>query len=156
MDITYKIVGLKKLQKATNEAPGQFFARNALAMQSSVDLVERLLIGETPEGPGHFGYHERERWSARVRVGPRRVVGVVANSSPQARWREVGTKAHDIMPKKGSVLKIGDQYVAIVHHPGAKARHSTKKALAASKGAIKVFFTDAARGVLQNMATSGD
>jgi hypothetical protein len=156
MDIKYKIVGLKKLQKAVHEAPGIMFNKNIEAMHRSVDLVAGLLIADTPMGPGHFGFHERDRWSTRVRVGPRRIVGVVANSAAQSRWREFGTKAHEIAPKKASVLKIGDTFATVVHHPGEKARHSTKKALAASKSAIKVFFVDAARGVTQHMATSGD
>jgi hypothetical protein len=156
VDIKYRLVGLKKLQAATRQAPGVLANRNAEAMQRSVHLLkDEILIG-TPEGPGHFGFHLKDRFSTRVRFGAKRIVGVVATDAVQGRWREKGTRAHDIAPRKASALKIGSGFVTIVHHPGAKARHTMRNALTASKGAIKVFFADAARGVAQSLATSGD
>jgi hypothetical protein len=156
MEITYKIVGLKKLQAATRQAPGILSIRTNEAMHRSVELVESLARIGSPEGPGHFGYHESERWSTRVRSGPRRLVGVVSNSAAQARWREFGTQAHDIRPKSAAALKIGGRFVSFAHHPGVKAKHTGKKALTASRSAITVFFTDALKGVTQSLATSGD
>lgn len=154
--LTYKIVGLRKLQLATKQAPGVFFNRQVEAMHRSVDLVEGVARLATRTGPGHFGFHMVDRYWTLVRPGPRRMVGVIANSSVQARFGEFGTKPHEIHAKHGA-LKLGDgHYAMVVQHPGVKARHLMRKSLAASKGAIKVFFVDAANGVAQSMATSGD
>jgi hypothetical protein len=156
VNIKYRLVGLKKLQEATHQAPGVLATRNAEAMQRSVALVRGIVVADTPTGPGHFGMHLVDRFSTRVRFGTKRIVGVISTDAPQGRWRERGTRAHDIAPRKGNALKVGSGFAMVVHHPGAKARHTMKKAFAASKGAIKVFFIDAARGVAQSMATSGD
>jgi hypothetical protein len=157
-EITYKIVGLRKLQNATRLAPAVLYNREIEAMKRSVSLLEGLLVASSPHGPGHFGFHMIDRWSTRVATGPRRIVGVASNSAVQARFLDQGTRPHEIHAKPGTILWLRQTggYAAVVRHPGVKARHIAKKALVASKGAITIFFFDAARGVVQTMATSGD
>jgi hypothetical protein len=159
--ITTRVVGLRKLQNATKLAPGILYNREIEAMNRSVSLVKSLLVGATPRGPGHFGFHMIDRWSSHVQVmqlSHPRLFGVVSNSAVQSRWLDKGTKAHEIHAKPGSMLWLRQTggYAAVVHHPGVKARHIGRKALKAARPAIKVFFFDAARGVVQSMATSGD
>lgn len=157
VEIKYKLVGLRKLQNATHLAPGILYNREIEAMHRSVNLVEGLLVGATNRGPGHFGDHMIDRWSTRVATGPRRIVGVASNSTVQSRWFDQGTKPHEIHAKAGGVLKMGELgWSTVVKHPGVKGRHIVKKALTASRSAIRVFFLDAANGVVQSMATSGD
>lgn len=156
-EITYRIRGLRKLQNATKKAPGVIFNRQTEAMHRSVGLLEGLAVLGTPHGPGHFGFHMIDRWSTHVYTGPRRIVGVVQNSALQSRLVEFDTQPHLIPSTGHGHLKLGGQgWSTVIQHPGHKGTHMTKKALAASKGAIKVFFLTAAQGVTQSMATSGD
>jgi hypothetical protein len=84
--------------------------------------------------------------------------GIVSTDAPQGKWLEFGTKAHEIAPRKGVALRInaglGDQYASIIHHPGEKATHAARKALATTKPAIKQFFAEAVEA--KSMATEGD
>jgi hypothetical protein len=155
-----RIVGLKKLQAAVEQAPGILASQNAIALHSSVDLVERVAIAHTPEGPGHFGYHLRDRFFTKVRVGLWRSVGIVGTNAPQGRWREFGTKAHDIGPRiAGGFLFMGARigtYAAEVHHPGSKPRHTLRRALNSSRPSIRAFFVGATLRTAESMAVSGD
>jgi hypothetical protein len=156
-DITYKIAGLRKLQDATKKAPAVIFNLEMQAMHRSVDLLEGLAVMSSPRGPGHFGFHMIDRWSTHVSTGPRRIVGVVQNSAVQARLTEFDTRPHLIKSTGHGHLKMGEQgWSTVIQHPGHKGTHMTKKALSASRGAIRVFFLTAAKGVTQSMATSGD
>lgn len=165
MEITYRIVGLKKLQEAVAAAPGAWALRSKQALDYSVAVVKGAVVAGEVGGPGHFGYHLRDRWSTRVEIGSGRSLqsrGIVSTDAPQGRWLEFGTKAHEIAPKKGTALRIaglgtgGDQYASIIHHPGEKATHAARKALATTKPAIKQFFAEAVEDLAKSMATEGD
>lgn len=154
---TYRLVGLKRLQTAIQAAPGLMASENAIALRSSVELVKSIAEANTPIGPGHFGYHLRERWHASVQVGLKRSIGKVSTDAPQGRWREFGTKAHDIHDRIAAFDTFrrqgGDQ---VLHHPGEKPRHALRKALNAAKPTIRAYFVGATLRVSQSMAGSGD
>lgn len=156
MDIKYQIRGLKKLQLAAREAPGLLAVMNKEALESATEMVKAGFIQRTPTGPGHFGFHLVNRIFTRVRFGPRRSVGIVATNDPVGRWREFGTKAHDIAPRQAKELALGGSdaagFAAIVHHPGSKAFHTMRNALRAAKPAIQNSFQMSAQAVVKRMA----
>lgn len=166
--ISYRIVGLKRLQEAVDLAPGFVADRNAIALRASVDLVEKNAEARMPRGPGHFGYHAFQKFFTRVEIGTGRSLqsrGIVGNTAPQARWGEGGTGAHEIRPKNRQAMLLGGsagkgvdavRLVAVVQHPGEKAQHTMRKALTASKGAIRGFFVGATLQVTHMIAGSGD
>ena len=152
----YRLVGLKRLQKAVQEAPGLLATENAIALRSSVDLVKTIASANEPTGPGHFGFHLRDSFYTRVTVGLRRSTGIVATNAVQGRFRDLGTKAHDIAPRSGKALAFDGIVVGLVHHPGEKPRHTLRKALATAKPSIRSFFVAATLRVTASMAGSGD
>jgi hypothetical protein len=162
--IGYRIVGLKKLQAAVQAAPGLLANRNAEALRSSVNLVEGNAIHLTALGPGHFGFHARDRFRTEVRLFAERSAGFVRTDAPQARWGEFGTKAHSIRPRRVRAIAFSsagrgvDQglVVSMIHHPGEKARHTMRKSLGMAKPAIRGFFVGATLAVAESMATKGD
>ena len=75
-------------------------------------------------------FHSTARMLHSVEIGPN------SKTAARASWEEKGTKAHDIVPKKKTVLysKALDKFFPrVIHHPGAKARPFIKPAWEASK-----------------------
>ena len=161
MEFTYQLRGLPKLQAAVKAAPGLLAVKNKEAMGSVVNLVRAEIEKRMPEGPGHFGDHAKASYSSSVsaeRNGT--VVGHVGNPLPQARWREFGTKAHDIGAKSGKPLafqmKGHSVIVSSVHHPGEKKRPIMRPSVKALRPQIIQLFMDAVDLVSKSMATKGD
>lgn len=154
--IKYRVVGLKKLQAALTAAPGLVASENAWALNASVSQVEANYKALMPLGPGHFGFHARDRVFHRLELRRARAVGLVGTDASQAVWREFGTEMHRI-PKTGfKPLRIGDNVRAWAWHPGEKKFRTMRTALKIAKPAIRAFFALSTNHLTKSLATSGD
>ena len=70
------------------------------------------------------------------KIKPRPGTAVVAFSSRKAHLLEYGTGPHVIKPKRGKMLKIGENFVPIAHHPGSRAHPFLRPALDENQGEI--------------------
>lgn len=152
---SYSIPGLAKLQQALRVAPGQVASSEAVAMQSSLDLVKGVVEANIGTGPAHFGFHARDQVFTKVSAG-QRVAGTLYTTAPQLRWEETGTRAHEISPDGRSALYLSKSgiFAAVVHHPGERARHTFRNALAASRSSIQAAFAKAIQGIADQLASS--
>lgn len=153
MDITYSIPGLSKLQQAVHLAPGQIATRDAMAIESSLQLVKGGLESEIATGPGHFGFHARYSLFTKIATG-RAITGTLYTLAPQLRWEEAGTRVHEISPRHAGALFLPafGRLVAVVRHPGERARHLFKNRLSSMKSSISGIFADATQQVVDQIA----
>lgn len=144
--ITYRVKRFAALEKELTTAPELVQGINRDALGHAVELVKALGQDAMPTGPGHFGFHAKERFH--TSVTPLATTGIVAINAVQARWLEAGTQPHEI-PHKSS-FHIDDP--RIVHHPGERPRHLMRNTLRRANSAIKAMFKDAIREAVQAMA----
>ena len=124
--------------------------RTELMLQLEAKAKGNAPVG--PSGPTHTGGQLRRSIFSEATDTATTVEGKVATGAdtPYARFVELGTAAHDIVPTKAKALAFvvgGKQVFAkIVHHPGTQAQLYMKRAFDEMRPEIIAGLTQAARG----------
>lgn len=84
--INKAMVDAKLLHAAPN-----ILAHNRSMVEVMLRNIKPMVIAQTPLGPGHFGYHLRDRYVSVIFSRGVRTVGLL-KSPWQGYWREYGTK----------------------------------------------------------------
>ena len=115
-------------------------------------MLEARAKGNAPVGPNtktHTGGQLRRSIFSTTESTPISVTGKVATGAdtPYAKYVELGTDPHDILPTKAKALHFlaggKDVFAKIVHHPGTKAQYFMRDALRDLTPAIKAGLTQA-------------
>lgn len=118
-------------------AAPRILATNRLLVEAMLNEVKLAEVSQTPEGPGHFGYHGRD--TVRVQITTKgaetmgRLVGAV-----QLFWREYGTRGR--FRNKRNKLR---SYVAAIGGAGGggeRAYMVANRALSFTKRFIKAYY----------------
>jgi hypothetical protein len=71
-------------------AAPRILAQNRVLVQAMLEPVKAAVIGDTPTGPGHFGYHGRDTVKIDVTSTGIKTTGKLL-AAVQLYWREYGT-----------------------------------------------------------------
>jgi hypothetical protein len=106
-----RVIGLKQVQAKLLTAAPNILAHNRAMIAEMLREIKPMVEAQTPLGPGHFGYHLRDRYVTDVSSRGVRSTGVL-KSPPQGFWREWGTVhqrrlyiAHKALSKVKGVIR---------------------------------------------------
>lgn len=133
MDLEYKVTGLAELDAAlrdfTSKLQRRYLSRALRAgakviqaearslIQNRTGLLARSIVVRSAR---------RDGAASRISVGVRK--GGKKSSAFYARYVELGTRAHEIKPKRGA-LAINGRVVRAAKHPGSRAKPFLRPAL---------------------------
>ncbi len=89
VNIAFKINDQLVKAKLVAAAPA-ILAQNAVMAKAMLDEVKTAVVGATPLGPGHFGYHGRDTVKVEVTSSGVRTTAKL-KAAMQLYWREYGT-----------------------------------------------------------------
>lgn len=86
-----RVIGKNIVDAKLVAAAPHILAENHLVVETMLDIVQVGTAAQIPLGPGHFGYHTRDRLETEVKVDGLKTLGYLF--SPVAGyWREFGTQ----------------------------------------------------------------
>lgn len=85
-----RVIGKDIVDAKLLMAEPRILEQNRLMVSAMLDQIKPIVVENTPVGPGHFGYHLRDRFETDVRSGGLKTTGVL-KSPPTGYWREFGT-----------------------------------------------------------------
>jgi len=137
-----RVIGKEVVVAKLAKAEANILANNLAMTQQMLEYVKAEYIPQIPVGPGHFGYHLRDRVSIHVRPSKgqlgTKVVGVL-KTPMQGYWREFGTGARHRSRKRGGVGHVVFGTGAL-GSGGERAYMTAHKALAGVRKFIRVWY----------------
>lgn len=91
INVNIQTTGLNIVNAKLLAAAPRILAENRTMVETMLAYVKPIVIEATPLGPGHFGYHLRERYTTAIRSEGVKTTGVL-KSPMQGYWREFGTR----------------------------------------------------------------
>jgi hypothetical protein len=88
---TVRIIGKEIVDAKLLMAAPRILEQNRLMVTAMLKEIKPIVVAQTPLGPGHFGYHLRDRYSTDVKSEGIKTSGVL-KAVMQGFWREFGTK----------------------------------------------------------------
>jgi len=86
-----KVIGQREIEAKLLAAAPRIREHNKLMMKAMFGEIQPIVVAATPVGPGHFGFHARERIHVQVTSRSWTVVGQLLGPR-QLLWRERGTR----------------------------------------------------------------
>lgn len=136
-----RIIGKDIVDAKLLLAAPRILAENRLMVGEMLNGIKSDLIAETPIGPGHFGYHLRDRYAPDVQSKGTNTTGVM-KAPAQGYWREYGTRGRFKGPKSSKLRS----YTAAIggSGTGGEARlYLAHKAYASLRRLINAYYGDA-------------
>lgn len=134
-----EVIGKNILDAKLIAAAPHILAHNRGLITEMLDVIKPTVIAQTPLGPGHFGYHLRDKFVTEVKSEGVTSEGVL-KSPMTGYWREYGTRGNY---RKGGPATAGMARAAregFFGHSGERPFMTAHHALAAVRKLIKVFY----------------
>lgn len=131
-DPNVRVIGREAIQAKLALATPRILEQNRAMVEAMLAYIKPQVVAETPYGPGHFGYHLRDRFTTDTRFVGTKTIGAL-KSPPTGYWREFGTMAH--------FAKHAKHYVSLWSGGhGERAFRTAHKALAGSRRLINAYY----------------
>lgn len=88
---TVKVIGADIVKAKLIAATPAILAQNRILVKVILEASKSEIVGKTPLGPAHFGYHGRDTVRSTIISKGKRTVGRII-AATQLLWREKGTK----------------------------------------------------------------
>jgi hypothetical protein len=137
-----RIIGKDIIDAKLLAAAPRILANNRSLVMSMLEFIKAEVQPQMPQGPGHFGYHARDKYRIDVSSAAVKTTGKLWGAV-EAYWREYGTLGRF---KKGSYAKATASnaraalYAATRGTGGESPRPITHQALLAARRFINFYY----------------
>ena len=116
--VSVKTIGLDIVNAKLLMAAPRILEQNRLMVGAMLKEIKPVVIAQTPLGPGHFGYHLRDRFETDVTSEGIRTKGVL-KSPPTGYWRECGTLGRFRKSRAAGMASTGGEKAYMTAHHAA-------------------------------------
>lgn len=129
-----RVIGKEAVEAKLALGGPRILEQNRAMVEAMLAYIRPQVVADTPYGPGHFGYHLRDRFTTDTRFVGMKTIGAL-KSPPTGYFREFGTLSHFIKHH-------GKRFVAVFSSGGhgERAFHTAHKALAGSRRVINGYY----------------
>ena len=141
LNVNVRVIGKEIVEAKLLAAAPRILATNLEMVKAMLTWVKVETVAATPLGPGHFGYHLRDRFTDTTRFSGVRAIGEL-KSPATGYWREFGTLGHST---RHGGIRINAKEVKMVLSSGLfangeRAFMTAHKALGGARRIIRMFY----------------
>lgn len=149
LNVNVRVIGKEIVEAKLVAAAPRILALNLEMVKAMLTWVKVETVAATPLGPGHFGYHLRDRFTESTGVRGIHAFGEL-KSPATGYWREFGTLAHSrrhggvhISAKEARMVVafMGFSGQRLGEGNGERAFMTAHRALAGARRIIRAFYS---------------